>query len=53
VTPGDAFAVSGRCEPPAVRLSLTATPDRDALEDALGRVARLLELGARTTATVM
>jgi DNA-binding transcriptional MocR family regulator len=53
VTPGDAFAVSGRWEPPAVRLSLTATRDRDALEDALTRVARLLELGARTTATVM
>lgn len=52
VTPGDAFAVSGRCEPPAVRLSLTA-PDRDSLEDALGRVARLLELGPRTTASVM
>jgi DNA-binding transcriptional MocR family regulator len=53
VTPGDAFAVSGRCEPPAVRLSLTATPNRDDLEDALGRVARLLELGPRATATVM
>ncbi|HKA57550.1 MAG TPA: PLP-dependent aminotransferase family protein [Gemmatimonadales bacterium] len=53
VTPGDAFAVSGRCEPPAVRLSLTAADDRDSLEDALGRVARLLKLGPRTTATVM
>jgi DNA-binding transcriptional MocR family regulator len=53
VTPGDAFAVSGRCEPPAVRLSLTASDDRDTLEDALGRLARLLELGPRTTATVM
>jgi DNA-binding transcriptional MocR family regulator len=53
VTPGDAFAVSGRCEPPAVRLSLTAADDRDSLEDALGRVARLLELGPRATATVM
>ena len=53
VTPGDAFAVSGRCEPPAVRLSLTANQDRDALEDALGRIARLLELGPRATATVM
>jgi DNA-binding transcriptional MocR family regulator len=53
VTPGDAFAVSGRCEPPAVRLSLTATTDRNALEDALGRLARLLELGARATASVM
>jgi DNA-binding transcriptional MocR family regulator len=53
VTPGDAFAVSGRCEPPAVRLSLTATRNRDALEDALGRTARLLELGPRATATVM
>jgi DNA-binding transcriptional MocR family regulator len=53
VTPGDAFAVSGRCEPPAVRLSLTAADNRDSLEDALGRVARLLELGPRATATVM
>jgi DNA-binding transcriptional MocR family regulator len=53
VTPGDAFAVSGRCEPPAVRLSLTATQHRDALEDALGRIARLLELGPRATATIM
>jgi DNA-binding transcriptional MocR family regulator len=53
VTPGDAFAVSGRCEPPAVRLSLTATRDRGALEDALGRVVRLLELGARTSDSVM
>jgi DNA-binding transcriptional MocR family regulator len=53
VTPGDAFAVSGRCEPPAVRLSLTASGDRDSLEDALGRVARLLQLGPRATATVM
>ena len=53
VTPGDAFAVSGRCEPAAVRLSLTAIRNRDDLEDALGRVARLLELGPRTTASVM
>lgn len=53
VTPGDAFAVSGRCEPPAVRLSLTALRNRDDVEDALGRVARLLELGPRTTASVM
>jgi DNA-binding transcriptional MocR family regulator len=53
VTPGDAFATAGRCEPPAVRLSLTATRDRDVLEDALGRIARLLELGPRASAAVM
>ena len=53
ITPGDAFAVSGRCDSPAVRLSLTATPDREALEAALERVARLLELGPRESATVL
>ena len=53
VTPSDAFAVSGRWEPAAVRLSLTALRNRDDLEDALGRIARLLELGPRTTASVM
>ena len=53
VTPGDAFAVSGRCEPPAVRLSLTATADRDSLEDALDRVVRLLDLGPRASISVL
>ena len=53
VTPGDAFAVSGRCEPAAVRLSVTACPDRDALEQALKRIARLMELGPRASASVM
>ena len=53
VTPGDAFAVSGRCDPPGVRLSVTAPPDRDALADALGRLARLLELGPRASPTVL
>ena len=53
VTPGDAFAVSGRCEPPAVRLSLTATADRDSLEDALGRLVHLLELGPRASTSVL
>ena len=53
VTPGDAFAVSGRCEPPAVRLSLTATPDRNSLEDALDRIVRLLELGPRASNNVL
>ena len=53
VTPGDAFAVSGRCEPPAIRLSLTATADRDSLEDALDRVVRLLELGPRASISVL
>ena len=53
VTPGDAFAVSGRCESPAVRLSLTATPDRDSLEDALDRIVRLLELGPRASISVL
>jgi len=53
VTPGDAFAVSGRCDPGAVRLSLTAVPERDALEDALERVARLLELGPRGSSGVL
>jgi DNA-binding transcriptional MocR family regulator len=53
VTPGDAFAVSGRCEPPAVRLSLTATADRDVLADALDRIVRLLELGPRASTSVM
>jgi DNA-binding transcriptional MocR family regulator len=53
VTPGDAFAVSGRCDPPGVRLSLTATPDREALEAALERLARLFELGPRESATVL
>ena len=53
VTPGDAFAVSGRCEPPAVRLSLTATTDRDSLEDALDRIVHLLELGPRASISVL
>lgn len=53
VTPGDAFAVSGRCDPPAVRLSLTAVQDRDALESALQRLARLLELGPRGSSGVL
>lgn len=53
VTPGDAFAVSGRCDPPGVRLSLTATPDRDSLEHALDRIVRLLELGPRASTTVL
>jgi DNA-binding transcriptional MocR family regulator len=53
VTPGDAFAVSGRCDPPAVRLCLTAAPDRDALESALGRLGRLLQLGPRESAAVL
>lgn len=53
VTPGDAFAVSGRWDPPAVRLSLTATPDRDSLEEALERIARLLELGPRASTNVL
>jgi DNA-binding transcriptional MocR family regulator len=53
VTPGDAFAVSGRCDPPAVRLSVTAPPDRDALADALGRIARLLEHGPRASESIL
>jgi DNA-binding transcriptional MocR family regulator len=53
VTPGDAFAVSGRCEPPAVRLSVTACPDREALEQSLKRIARLMELGPRASTSVM
>lgn len=53
VTPGDAFAVSGRCEPAGVRLSVTAPPDRDALADALGRIARLLELGPRAAPSIL
>jgi DNA-binding transcriptional MocR family regulator len=53
VTPGDAFAVSGRCEPPAVRLSLSAASDRDALEDALDRLVRLLELGPRASTSLL
>jgi DNA-binding transcriptional MocR family regulator len=53
VTPGDAFAVSGRCEPPAVRLSLTGCPDREALQQSLKRIARLMELGPRASTSVM
>jgi DNA-binding transcriptional MocR family regulator len=53
VTPGDAFAVSGRCDPPAVRLSLTATDDRDILEDSLDRIASLLALGPRASTSVL
>lgn len=53
VTPGDAFAVSGRCDVPAVRLSLTAVIDRDSLEHALERVARLLELGPRASTRIL
>jgi DNA-binding transcriptional MocR family regulator len=53
VTPGDAFAVSGRYDPPCVRLSLTAIPDRESLENALERLVRLLELGPRESATVL
>jgi DNA-binding transcriptional MocR family regulator len=53
VTPGDAFAVSGRCDPPCVRLSLTAIPDRESLENALERLVRLLDLGPRESATVL
>jgi DNA-binding transcriptional MocR family regulator len=53
VTPGDAFAVSGRCEPPAVRLSVTACPDREALEQSLKRIARLMECGPRASTSVM
>ncbi len=53
MTAGDAFAVSGRCDPPAVRLSLTATIDRESLEHALERVARLLELGPRASTSVL
>jgi DNA-binding transcriptional MocR family regulator len=53
VTPGDAFAVSGRCEPPAVRLSVTACPERSALEQSLERIAKLIELGPRASTSVM
>jgi DNA-binding transcriptional MocR family regulator len=53
VTPGDAFAVSGRCDPAAIRLSVSASPDRAALEGALERIARLLELGPRAARSVM
>jgi DNA-binding transcriptional MocR family regulator len=53
VTPGDAFAVSGSCDPPAVRISLTAAQDRESLQSALERLARLLELGPRESATVL
>jgi DNA-binding transcriptional MocR family regulator len=52
VTPGDAFAVSGRCDPPAARLNLTA-PDMGALEGALERISRLLELGPRASTSVL
>ncbi len=53
VTPGDTFAVSGRCEPAAVRLSLTAVPDRETLDVALRRIAGLLELGPRASTSVL
>jgi DNA-binding transcriptional MocR family regulator len=53
VAPGDAFAVSGRCEPAAVRISLTACADRDALGLALERVAQLLVLGPRASTSLL
>jgi DNA-binding transcriptional MocR family regulator len=53
VTPGDSFAVSGRCEPAAVRISLTACPDRDAVGLALERVAHLLAQGPRASTSVL
>lgn len=53
VTPADAFAVAARLAPPAVRLSVTGPPARDALDLALDKVARLLELGPRTSSSVL
>ena len=53
VAPGDAFAVSGRCEPAAIRISVTATPDLESLEAAVERVARLLELGPRASTSLL
>ena len=53
VAPGDAFAVSGRCEPAAIRISVTTTPDLDSLEAALQRVAHLLELGPRASTSLL
>lgn len=53
VAPGDAFAVPGSAAPAAVRLSLTASPDREAVRRALEEVAHLLEVGPRTSTALL
>ena len=54
VTPADAFAVDPAGQRgAAVRLSVTGTRDLEALERALGTIARLLELGPRAAARDM
>jgi DNA-binding transcriptional MocR family regulator len=48
VTPAEAFAVGGATAPAAVRVSLCSPADMPALEQALGVIGRLLDLGPGT-----
>ena len=53
VTPSDAFWAASSSAPPAVRLSLTASPDREAVGRALEEIAHLLAVGPRTSSAVL
>jgi DNA-binding transcriptional MocR family regulator len=53
VTPADAFAADADSATAAVRVCVTAPPGRPELEDALGRVRQLLEVGPWTSARTM